>query len=100
MPRVSAKEGMHPRTLSEIVCSLAGAGATSGSRFGGNARIQAFAKSSLQGRGSVCRSQTTDKAAPLAIATIMERRRAVPSRGNGAKLEEVGTSPHAKTFGR
>ena len=34
--------------------------------------------------------QATGKAAPSAVTTTVERRRTVPPRGNGSKLEEVG----------
>ena len=40
MPRLSTKEVMYCRSLSEIVCSLAGASATSGPRVSRNAEYK------------------------------------------------------------
>jgi hypothetical protein len=88
------------RSLSETVCSLAGASATSSSRVSWYARLQALTASSLQGRGSVRRAQTTDKTSPSAIAKIVERGGAIPPRGHRPKSEEVSASPRSKAIAR
>jgi hypothetical protein len=45
--------------------------------------------SSLQGRGSVRRAQTTDKTSPSAIAKIVERGGAIPPRGHRQNLKRL-----------
>jgi hypothetical protein len=95
MPRVSTEEVLYSRSISEIVCSLAGTSETDRARAGWNASLQAVAASALQGRSSVRRTETADASAPCAIAAHVECRRAIPAGGYRSELETDGALPRS-----